>query len=211
MKTPFIPRIKPIPLAKYYTEANLTDLVGHGPSRFNKLKNLVDKDFLIKLRRGFYLPGRAYCEERISEFTISNLLYGPSYVSLESALSYYGLIPEGVYEITAINHYRTKRYQTPIGRFSYRKIPLYAFPAGLTTAKSTGNFIIASIEKALTDKLYLDGPVNLSVTYLTESLRIEESELTSLDWSKIVTLASHYNRAFNRAVLKLASTFQTNS
>jgi predicted transcriptional regulator of viral defense system len=189
--------------AGYLTDANISDLVGESAGKFNKIRLLVKKGVLTKLRRGFYVVGRDYRKSPLNEFVISNHLYGPSYVSLESALSFYGLIPEAVYEITAINPKRAKEYKTPIGRFSFRKIPESVFSMSLESQNRSGHFIIASAEKALVDKLYLDAPRDISPSYLTDALRVDEIALADLDWKHIVELGPYYSKSFGQALEEL--------
>jgi predicted transcriptional regulator of viral defense system len=89
-------------------------------------------------------------------FEIANKIHSPSYVSLEMALSYYHLIPEGVYVITSISTLKPYKYTTPIGTFSYRKIKPGLF-FGYNLVNHDGRqFRIASIEKAILDYFYLN-------------------------------------------------------
>jgi hypothetical protein len=67
----------------------------------------------------------------VEPMEIANPLYGPSYISLEYALSYYGLIPERVESITSVTTKRSKKFITPLGSFSYEHIPLKAYPIGI--------------------------------------------------------------------------------
>ena len=88
---------------------------------------------------------------------IANFLYGPSYVSMEWALSFYGMIPERVYTVTSMTLGRNKQYHTPIGDFSYFTLPARYYPVGITQKKSpdfVGGFLIATPEKALADLVF---------------------------------------------------------
>src|SRR3989344_5862042 len=122
------------------------------PARLNEWQK---KGYIKKLRRGYYMFADAPLDEE-TLFLIANRLYAPSYVSLESALSYYGLIPEGVYSITSVAGRKTAQFQTPIARFSYRAIqPRLLFGYRLLKKGGQG-YKIAEMEKAVLDYLYLN-------------------------------------------------------
>ena len=109
------------------------------------------RGFISQIKRGLYafpdaLPPDAY---------IANKLYSPSYLSLEFALSYHGVIPETVYEITSVTTKATRRFETLGKLFSYRKIKQTAY-TGYTIQKQNGiGFYIADAEKAFVDANYL--------------------------------------------------------
>lgn len=120
-----------------------------------RLSEWQHKGYIKKLRRGYYMFADAPLNEE-SLFLIANKLYSPSYVSFEMALSYYGLIPEGVYSITSACGKKTTKFKTPIGEFAYRKIkPELLF--GYRLQKQTKQrYKIAEMEKAVLDYLYLN-------------------------------------------------------
>src|SRR5271155_3068882 len=95
----------------------------------DKISELVKKGTLTALKNGLYIPGPKIKIAQPEPFLVANHLRGPSYVSLESALSFWGLIPERVYEISSVTTKTTKIYKTPIGRFSFfhASLPYYAF------------------------------------------------------------------------------------
>lgn len=109
------------------------------------------RGFILQLKRGFYvfpdvLPPDVY---------IANKLYSPSYVSLEFALSYHGVIPETVYEITSVTTKTTRRFETLGKVFSYRTIKRTAY-TGYSAERQAGlSFYIADAEKAFVDTNYL--------------------------------------------------------
>ena len=81
------------------------------------------------------------------------MIYSPSYISLEYALSKYSLIPERVYSITSICLNRSRTFRTPLGTFTYKKRPLAIYPIGIKRIEipHEGNYLIAEPEKALVD------------------------------------------------------------
>lgn len=113
-----------------------------------------EKGYIKKLRRGFYMfSDTAINEETL--FVMANRLYRPSYVSLESALSYYGLIPEGVYSITSVSTKKTTAFNSPVANFTYKRIKA-DLHFGYHLEKNGGQtYKIADMEKAVLDYLYL--------------------------------------------------------
>ena len=164
-----------------------------------KISYMVKKGDLIRLKQGVYIFGDDYRQSPINLFAAANLLYTPSYVSFDYALSYYGLIPEKVYEITSATLHANKLYETHIGRFSYKSIPLKAYSIGIDWLydKYNGGQLIATPEKALCDKIRYDrGLGRLSqdkaINYLEYDLRIELDMLVTLDVELIHTVADAY-------------------
>ena len=127
-------------------------------------------------------------------FLLANHLRGPSYVSLESALSYWNMIPERVYEISSVTIKTSKLYKTPAGRFSYQqlKIPYYSYGIINIEHSPKQTMLIASREKALCDKVVLTPKINLrsnkqTKEFLMEDLRMDREALSSLD-TKVMEL-----------------------
>ena len=109
------------------------------------------RGFILQIKRGLYV----FPEVLPPDVYIANKLYSPSYISLEFALSYYGVIPETVYEITSVTTKATRRFESLGKSFSYRKIKKTAY-AGYEIQKQQGlSFNIANIEKAFVDVNYL--------------------------------------------------------
>lgn len=120
---------------------------------FVNLKNWVKKEHLIMLRRGLYVFSEKAKEADVMVFATK--IYPPSYVSLETALSFYGIIPEAVFVTTSVTTRKTQNFQTPLGSFSYQKIKKEVF-GGFEPQKSGAFFFnLALPEKALVDLFYL--------------------------------------------------------
>lgn len=121
---------------------------------------MVKNEELIRLKNGFYLIREkiTHGSSRVIPFEqVANLLYGPSYVSMEWALSFYGMIPERVHTVTSMTLGRNKEYHTLVADFSYFTLPARSYSVGITQKKSTdfiGGFLIASPEKALADMVF---------------------------------------------------------
>ena len=159
-----------------------------------KLSRMAKQGECFPIVRGLYET-----DQTVPGYLLAGSIYGPSYISFEYALAYYGLIPEAVYTITCatFEKKKKKRYETIFGTFTYRDVPSEAFPLGLKIVREKDYFYrIAEPEKALCDKLYTMHPVASCrelFTLLTEELRIEETELCKLDVEKVAFLAGHYH------------------
>ncbi len=122
-----------------------------------KLTSLLKNGDLIRVKKGLYLFGYDYRKAPYSQEIMANKIYGPSYVSLEYALAYYGIIPEYVAEVTSVSTKRSRNFNTPIGRFSYHHLPvaLYMVDFNLVLVRDNATALIATPEKAIADLLYL--------------------------------------------------------
>lgn len=160
----------------------------------DKINELVKKGELTTLKKGLYIPGPNINVRKPEPFLVANHLWGPSYVSLETALSYWSFIPERVYEISSVTIKATKTYKTDIGRFSYLHtvLPYYSF--GIRSIQLTPRqvILIASPEKALCDKLIMTSGVFLrsikqTQEFLIDDLRLDENKLQELNLKEMLT------------------------
>jgi predicted transcriptional regulator of viral defense system len=119
-----------------------------------RLSEWQEKGYIKKIVRGYYIFSDLHLSEQIM-FEIANRIYLPSYVSFETALAFYGLIPESVYEVCSASTRKTNRFSTPVGRFGYRTVMAAAFFGYTIITENGGRYKIAEIEKALIDYLYL--------------------------------------------------------
>lgn len=110
--------------------------------------------YIIKVKNGIYVF--ADCLEKVSPEDIASLLYSPSYISLEKALSIYGLIPEMVYSITCITPKATRRFKNKFGGFIYRHIKPSLFFGYRQIKGKNISYLLAEPEKALLDFIYLN-------------------------------------------------------
>ncbi len=152
---------------------------------------------IVRVKKGLYVFGRNYHKRTICKESLANLIYGPSYLSLEYALSYYGLIPERVEQITSMTSLRSKMFATPLGTFSYTHLHQQKFAIGVTMAEvdPEHQFLIATPEKALADKISFYK--NLTSTrdvfsFVCEGLRIEEDSLTKLHIPLLIKIEDAY-------------------
>lgn len=146
----------------------------------DKIAALEKQQQLIRIKKGLFIVAPQDGVGDVSRELIANHLYGPSYVSLESALSYHGLIPERVFRIRSVTTKRSKQYNTPIGVFDYRSVAPSYFSVGIQQKVTQNNitFLIASPEKALCDMILSTSGLRLQSvkavkTYLEDDLRID--------------------------------------
>lgn len=184
---------------KKYSDAPVTHgMVRESLSEYNrpndKISELIKAGDLIPLRRGLYIQPSEGDLSIPDLFLVANHLRGPSYVSLESALSNWGLIPERVYEISSATLKISKTYKTPVGRFSYYSLPFPYFSFGITNIRinERQTAMMATQEKAICDKIVLTSGVNLrsmkqTRDFLIEDLRIDETSLKALDTDSITS------------------------
>ncbi len=124
-------------------------------SFLNNLKNWQRQDYLVKIRKGFYYVDDLRGET--SPIILASKIYFPSYVSMESALGYYGIIPEAVFSTTSVTTRKAKSFMNEyFGKFSYKKIKKEAFGGFVTQQEKNVSFNLALPEKALVDFFYLN-------------------------------------------------------
>jgi predicted transcriptional regulator of viral defense system len=173
----------------------------------DKITKLLAGGAIIRIKKGLYCFSESLRREPIIREHVANLIYGPSYVSLDYALSYHGLIPERVEVVTSVTTRRSRAFETPIGSFSYRMLheARYATGAVLEAVGAT-TFLIATPEKALVDKVWTDSRfsgnhISDFGTYLLDDLRIDEEALGGLMESRLESIARAYDSAkINRLV-----------
>ena len=150
------------------------------------VSSLLRKEQIIRVRKGLYLFGALWQRQPVPREMLANLVYGPSLLSINYALAWYGLIPERVDVLTSITSGRSRHFNTPLGRFSYTHLSQERFTFGATIQKSnTGNWLITEPIKALADKVWTDkrfqptSPASYA-DYLFEDLRIDEATLAGV-------------------------------
>lgn len=120
----------------------------------NQLSSWVKKEYLLRLKRNIYYLKEIELKE---EFFLANYLYWPSYVSLESALNYYGIIPDVPFAVTSVTAKKTQEVKNQFGLFLYRSLkPELFFGWQEINFDKRQSYKIAKPEKALFDFLYLN-------------------------------------------------------
>ena len=183
-------------------ESTLRGLGFAAPTK--KIHDMKKAGIIIGVKKGLYVLSPPYAREPVVKETLANLIYGPSYISLEDALSYLGLIPERVETVTSVTSSRDKEFQTPLGRFTYRYLnpTKYALEINLVWIDKQHPVLMATAEKALADYVVLNKIRNLATPkdariFLEEDLRIDGHS-----WTRLQPLDLHrINRVYKSASL----------
>lgn len=137
----------------------------------------VKKGYLVRLKNGLYVYRRDM--EKIQGEEIAFRLYQPSYLSLESALAWYGFIPEIVHGFTSVTSRTTRTFENPFGSFIYRHVKSELLWGYVEIKTEHGLYLLAEPEKALLDYLYLNlGRINRAADFESIRLNLEEMEQT---------------------------------
>ncbi len=169
-----------------------------------KIGRLVKQGNLVPIIKGIYETDRS-----VPGHYLARIIYGPSYLSFEFALSWHELIPEAVYTFTSATcgKKKKKRYETPYGIFTFRDVPVASFPYGIRLYNENGyGFVIASAEKAVCDQLYTYSPCSNRKELqqlLFEDLRIDENDFQNLDIVEMTELAGLYKTTNHRLLISM--------
>lgn len=166
-----------------------------------KITWLLKNKVLLRVKKGLYVFGPDYARGPYSLEVLANLIYGPSYISMEYALSFHGLIPERVELVTSVTPKRDKEFTTPVGCFKYRYLHPSAYCVGIShqMIDEKRKVMIATPEKALADLIVLSKKkINLSgasdiKTLLYDDLRIDGA--TTFDTKLFGKIATAYQNA----------------
>ena len=207
MDTLFIRR--QIPSEEFDYQMLLDSLAQYARPR-DKITDLLGKGVILRVKKGLYVFGAPYRNSPVSREVLANLIYGPSYISLDYALQYHHLIPERVEELTSVTCGRSRRFSTPLGVFSYRRISMRAFQVGMdrVSLEDGRSFLIATPEKALADKLSAERGAGLRSRsdlrqFLLENLRVDPANLTELDPAALAAIAGRLRSRRTRLLADL--------
>ena len=189
------------------THQLLTSLLKDYKRPNDKILSLKAEGLIEPIKKGLYIAGRSIIAERPASALLANHILGPSYLSMESALSHHGLIPEKVFTVTSMTTKSSRKFETPIGRYIYTNLPLpyYAFGLMMVRFSEDQNAIVATPEKALCDKIVTTPGINLrsmsaARDYILGNLRIEESDLAKFD---TIAMASWLENAPKKDCLEI--------
>ena len=178
---------------------------GSSNRRFALLKRALKSGEVMRVHRGLYCLAAKYLRRKPDALVLAQRIYGPSYISLETALSYHGWIPEAVYAITSTSMDRSREFETPLGHFSFTRIPQRVFYTEVTRIEKDGNgksepgfhagesFFMASPLKALADYVYAHGLDWISASPVIESLRVNENSMTGVKVETFNRLLANYS------------------
>lgn len=187
-----------IPYEEFDYQTLLDALEAYSRPR-DKITWLLKKGLIIRVKKGLYIFAETYRKKPYSKEILANLVFGPSYISLDYALQHYGLIPERVEAVTSITTGRSRNFSTPVGLFTYRSVPLNSFRVGMDRVEmdEARAFLIATPEKALADKIQSDrGAGNQTqkalTAYLESDLRVDMTKIAGLDPKSLDDMACRY-------------------
>jgi len=197
---------KNIPQEEFDYQTLLVALGDYARPR-DKISDLLNKGIIIRVKKGLYVFGDGARQASYSIEILANLIYGPSYISLDYALQHYGLIPERVEGVTSVTTGRSRKFLTPVGLFIYRMIPLRAFQIGMDRIEIGDGraFLMATPEKTLADKIYEDRGTGLHtqkglVDYLERNLRVGLAALHEMNPDELDAIALRYRSQKIRAL-----------
>lgn len=189
------------------------DFIGNVPfdlsvlsSIFPKNKQISDKarmlektGRIIRLKKGLYVASQDETGKALSRELIANHIYGPSYVSQETALRYYGLIPERVYLVKSITTKHSRNFKNTIGYYHYQNCSMEYFSIGIRIEESCGiNFMIATPEKALCDLINFGKSLNFRSLkdvsiFLEDDIRFDMDFIDNMN-IEIIEKCAEYSR-----------------
>jgi len=149
------------------------------------LHRAVEIGEVLRLKSGLYCLAKPYRKTHLHPFALAGMLHSPSHVSLESALSYHGLLPEAVFGVASVTSKRSRSYTNPLGVFSFLRIPTNMPRAGVQSIKldHLSWAFIASPLRAIADLIYLRKGVTWhqdGMGFLMKSMRMEEEDLRQM-------------------------------
>lgn len=154
----------------------------------DKILSLKADGLIEPVKKGLYIAGRSLGSKRPESALLANHILGPSYLSMESALAHYGLIPEKVFAVTSMTTKAPRKFQTSMGLYTYTNLPLpfYAFGLATMSLSKDQQAIMAIPEKALCDKIVTTAGIALrsqssARDYVFGNLRMEEEDLAKFD------------------------------
>lgn len=162
---------------------------------------------ILRLKPGLFVLAPLYRKSEPHPFVVAGALHAPSHISLESALAHHGLIPEAVYQVSSVTLGRSREFSTPLGVFSFRRVPARTPRAGVEAAEVARNAwaFIASPLRAIADAVYLNKEITWNrngLGYLIESLRIEEDDLGSISFEALDEILDSLSNRRVRAYLE---------
>jgi len=179
----------------------LIDALGHLQKPRDAISRLLAGGDVIRIRKGLYVFSRRLRRRPLSTELLANLTYGPSYISLDYALSYHGLIPERVRAVTSVCLGRSRKFQTPFGVFTYRSLTLNRYATGARLfGEENDPFLMAGPAKALVDKVWDDKRIRGTTlaeyhTYLLDDLRVDTEQLLSIPETDLEEVRAAYRSA----------------
>ena len=168
-----------------------------------KARRLQSDGKIIRLKKGMYVVSPEETGKALNRNLIANHIYGPSYVSLQTALRHYGLIPERVHLIQSLTTKHSRSFETPVGNFDYKCCSKEYFPIGVRLENDNDiTYLIATPEKALCDLINYSKGANLRfmkdvAQYLEEDIRFDMDTLSEFDMDILKNCAIYSRKSQN--------------
>ena len=168
-----------------------------------KARRLESDGKIIRLKKGMYVVSPEETGKALNRNLIANHIYGPSYVSLQTALRHYGLIPERVHLIQSLTTKHSRSFETPVGNFDYKCCCKEYFPIGVRLENDNDiTYLIATPEKALCDLINYSKGANLRfmkdvAQYLEEDIRFDMDTLSEFDMDILKNCAIYSRKSQN--------------
>lgn len=178
-----------------FTREEAACWINDSGARLNALlKRAVGCGEVSRIIRGLYCLDKRFLRSPVNPLELAQRIQGPSYISMESGLAYHGWIPEAVYTITSTSAERSRVFDTPLGMFSFTRVPQRQFYAAVSRIETEngGSFLMADPLKALADYVYVHHCQWNSVTPVLESLRVDEGSLKDLNSDSFDLLTNQY-------------------
>lgn len=188
-----------------FTQSEVSAMVpGTDHSRYGLVKRALAKGEVLQIRRGLYCLAPFWQRKPINSLSLAQQVHGPSYLSLETALNFHGWIPEAVYAITSVSFGPAKEFDTPLGLYSFQRVPQTVFLHGVERHIGSGGevFLMATAAKALADYVYLNRLDWISTKAACEYLRIERDDLLSANAAELEGLIANYRSQRVKRFLK---------
>ncbi len=206
--TGIVSRADSIPAEPVFNYVALSEALRQYRRPRDRITRLIRNGEIVRLKKGLYCRPDALSVGGLHRGVIANLLYGPSYVSLQTALSAYGMIPEAVVHVTSITTGTAKRHDTPLGTYVYRAVRAEYYWRGvrLVGDEPFERHLCASPEKALADIVYFTPGLETHRdvrTFLLDDMRIDEDALSGLDADALAQIAAGADRVSLRLCSRL--------
>lgn len=188
----------------YISGRDIAILIGKSDhARYGLVNRALKEGSLVRVHRGLYLisvPGK---RASVNAYEIAQAIYGPSVISLESALQFHHLIPEAVYSTTSVTIKKSKHVDTPLGSFSYNKVSMKYFLLGVERIETDeGIFFMASPWRAIADLINIQCRKWDSLDDMCEDLRIDQRSLLKKQKKTLFDLIEKYPNARTSSILK---------
>ncbi|MCG8618090.1 MAG: hypothetical protein MI802_17900 [Desulfobacterales bacterium] len=163
----------------------------------DKARSLIQSQDIIRVKKGIYVLGPGY-NSPYNTHVLANMIYGPSYITGQTALSYWGLIPERVEQVINMTFKRKKRFPTPVGDFSYLYCRKSVYPIGvkLENVGEGKKIFIASPEKALCDLVAVQSHLRLKgdLKEFLDLMRLDDAFFEGCNHVLLDEISSRYGK-----------------